>query len=116
MKRTTRDYAKGTSITSGGMWDTYVACRALCPDGKVRSVRIAPTADSFFSVPASVVVKGKRVSGFVTFETLQGWSVESSEDPTAVKFVPVASGKNSAVFAGFPSYYREGEQQALQPE
>lgn len=50
-------------------WGTFVrkGSAALCSDGKVRSLSyIAPSADTFFSVPASVKVNGKTVSGYVT--------------------------------------------------
>ena len=61
----------------------------LCPDGKRRTVNITGDAkihpvsksssrlarketrepDTFFSVPATVKVKGKNVSGFVTYDS-----------------------------------------------
>lgn len=37
-----------------------------CSDGKRRNVRITGTADTFFSCPGRVHVKGKTVTGFVT--------------------------------------------------
>ena len=38
---------------------------AACSDGKTRSALIVADADTFFSVPARVNVKGKTVTGFV---------------------------------------------------
>lgn len=42
--------------------------RLLCGDGKIRAAELAETADSFFSTPASVRVKGKRITGYMTCE------------------------------------------------
>lgn len=40
--------------------------RLLCADGKIRAATLAPTADTFFSIPASVRVNGRHVSGYAT--------------------------------------------------
>jgi hypothetical protein len=62
-----RTYPNGTSIVQRFPFGTFIAGRALCSDGKVRSLaRIAQTADTFFSVPAAVKVNGRTVSGYVT--------------------------------------------------
>lgn len=99
----TREYAFGTSITTCAPWGLNVACRAICPDGRVRSVRIAQTADTFFSTPASVRVRGKTVSGYVTVSTPSGLSTESEGDPAFVEFRPVDTSKNAdAVFPKRP--------------
>lgn len=42
--------------------------RLLCSDGAIRAAELASTADSFFSTPAKVRVKGKTVSGYMTSE------------------------------------------------
>lgn len=99
----TREYGHGTSLTVRMPWGLNVAARALCPDGVVRAVkRIAETADTFFSVPASVEVRrnGKRftVAGYVTTETVEGWSTASDADPIVVKFVPYTNRKNDQAF------------------
>lgn len=65
----TKKHANGTSLTQSYPWGTYVTGKALCSDGKIRSLkRIAQTADTFFSVPASVVVKGKTVAGYISLD------------------------------------------------
>lgn len=87
-----REYDKGTSVTVTMPWGCFVKGKAVCPDGKVRSVRLAITADTFFSIPASVVVKKKRVSGFVTFAEDHG------DNTRWVEFVPYSKGKNRGVF------------------
>lgn len=43
--------------------------RLLCSDGKIRAAALAPTADTFFSVPASIRIKGRTISGYYTTET-----------------------------------------------
>ena len=39
--------------------------KALCSDGIVRSALILRDADTFFSIPARVTVKGRTVTGHV---------------------------------------------------
>ena len=42
----------------------------LCPDGVIRAPsRIAHTADTFFSVPCGMRIKGKYVTGYATSES-----------------------------------------------
>lgn len=92
----TQKYEAGTELRSSYPWGLYVGGRALCSDGKVRALsRIAQTADTFFSVPASVKVDGRTVSGYVTTETAQGFTTESAGDPTVVKFVAYTYGRNA---------------------
>jgi hypothetical protein len=95
-----RDYALGTYIIHQMPWSIYVSGAALCPDGKVRRLkRIASTADTFFSIPASVTYLRKTVSGFVTVKTLDGFDTPTEEDPAVVKFIPYTYGKNGKLFA-----------------
>ena len=42
---------------------------ALCSDGKIRSVRMAQCADTWFSIPASIRINGKTITGYVSCET-----------------------------------------------
>lgn len=54
-------------LETSGPWHTFSGGSAICPDGIVRRLkRVAIVADTFFSVPASVTVRGKTVSGYVT--------------------------------------------------
>jgi len=43
--------------------------KALCSDGIRRYARITGEPDKFFSIPASVHVQGKRVTGYITEES-----------------------------------------------
>lgn len=82
-----REYANGTYLTVEYPFATYVAGRAMCPDGKVRNLkRISLCADTFFSIPASVTVKGKTVAGYVT------------DNDGTICFVPFEYCKNHVVF------------------
>lgn len=91
--RQTREYLKGTSLTTDGQWSVFVAGRAVCPDGKVRALSwIAMCADSYWTIPARVKVKGKSVSGYVTFSGMC--------DEYSVEFRPNINGKNAKVFGG----------------
>lgn len=95
------EYANGTYLDIGMPWSVYVGGAALCTDGKVRKLaRIAETADTFFSVPASVRVNGKYVSGYVTTETVEGYSTPSDSDPVVVKFVTYQNRKNAHLLPG----------------
>jgi hypothetical protein len=95
MNHDTRSYGAGTSVTQSFPWGMFVSARVLCTDGVVRTVkRISPTADTCFSIPASVTVKGKTVSGYVTFETMGGSSAETGDDPAVAKFIAYRYGKN----------------------
>ena len=93
----TREYGYGTRLTSSYPWGIYVGGRAMCSDGRVRALaRIAQTADTFFSVPASVKVAGRTVAGYVTTECASGSSVYVDEtDPVVVKFVAMQNRLNS---------------------
>jgi hypothetical protein len=75
-----------------------------CADGKVRTLaRIAGTADTFFSVPAAVKVSGRTVAGYVTFETVEGWSTETDGDPRIARFVAYKNRKHHALLPDWPN-------------
>lgn len=44
---------------------------ALCADGKTRQALILRDADTFFTIPASIRVKGKTVTGHVYYTGLE---------------------------------------------
>ena len=89
-------YADGTYLDYRMPWGVYAGGAALCSDGVVRRLkRIAETADTFFSVPASVTVKGRTVAGYVTVETRDGFSTVTPADPALVRFVAYRYGKNA---------------------
>lgn len=96
MPTETRTYADGTSLVQSFPWGLFRGGRAMCSDGKVRALhRIAETADTFYSVPAAVKVRGRTVSGFVTIETRDGFSTPTDDDPAVVKFRAYAYGANA---------------------
>ena len=64
MKRSFLSRAAGYA---GGF--TRCGHRVVCADGRVRAVELAPHADTFFSVPAWMRHKGRRVSGYITQDT-----------------------------------------------
>lgn len=105
MNMDTRKYGAGTEITQSFPWGIYWGGKALCSDGKVRTLkRISQTADTFYSVPAAVEVRreGKRytVSGYITYDTLGGYSTETDSDPITIKFVAYSYGKNGWLLPG----------------
>jgi hypothetical protein len=97
----TMKYANGTSLTLHPFACGFSQARALCSDGIIRSVRFANggMSDTFFSIPGRVSVKGKTVSGYVTVETVQGFSTPTDGDPVIVKFVANRYGRNYALLA-----------------
>jgi hypothetical protein len=94
---TTQELVRGTYLRSDSFWGVYQSGAAICPDGKVRKLkRIAPHADTFFSVPAAVTCKGRTVTGFVMTSTLAGFHSPTDDDPMAVFFF--ATGRNAHLF------------------
>lgn len=64
-----------TQLTTVYPWGIIRAkgTRLLCSDGKVRSVsRIAQTADTFFSIPAAIRIRGVNISGYATSDERDG--------------------------------------------
>jgi hypothetical protein len=51
--------------------------RLLCADGTIRAAELAQTADTFFSIPASVRINGKRISGYATTDETEGVRVHT---------------------------------------
>lgn len=50
--------------------------RLLCADGVIRAASMSQTADTFFSLPASIRVNGKTVTGYcATAQNYQGQAV-----------------------------------------
>jgi hypothetical protein len=79
-------YPNGSeSILSRGPWSQLVAIRgAVCSDGKARVARVG-NPDTHFSAPASVKVRGRTVTGFVTC------------DNDGYRFTANTFGKNAAL-------------------
>lgn len=89
----THEYARGTYLMSNEFG--FYEARAMCSDGVVRKMRtIAPDADTFFSITASVNVKSRTVAGYVTVESEEGHSTDTEADPKIVKFIAVIYRKN----------------------
>jgi hypothetical protein len=104
-----QEYANGTYLAVSYPWGLFHGGRAMCPDGIVRTLkRISSTADTFFSIPASVTAYGKTVSGYVTCETVAGFSTETEDDPAVIKFVPYRYRKNWAIVTPLPFPADEG--------
>lgn len=91
------EYADGTSlIQNPGPWGGWMKGRALCSDGVVRAVRFprGGHADTFFSVPATVTVQGKTVTGFVMVSSRDGYDTVTDDDPAVVRFTAYSFGRN----------------------
>lgn len=58
-----------TNMAQTFPWGLFVrkGTRLLCADGKIRSVAyLAHTADTAFSVPCAIRIKGKYITGYAT--------------------------------------------------
>lgn len=76
----------------------------LCGDGKRRTVRFrASGPDTFFSIPGSVKVGRKTVSGFVTHWTFE--DAERGDTVSVLVFVPYKYLKNANVLPPLPRLY-----------
>lgn len=67
-----------TYVTQSMPWGLYLrnGHRLLCADGIIRAASMAQTADTFFSIPASIRVNGKTVTGYcTTAQNYQGQTV-----------------------------------------
>ncbi len=86
-----RRYAKETWTETCGPWATFTRARAICPDGKLRVVKLAMCADSFFSVPARLSYRNKTVAGFISFAADSGLSTDPEQ---WVRFTPTGKYKD----------------------
>jgi hypothetical protein len=68
-------YPNGSeSVLSCGPWAQLIGVKnCMCSDGKARTVSRMAEADTFFSMPGSVKVRGKSVRGFVSCDD-QGYT------------------------------------------
>jgi len=99
-----RDYEDSALITRDGPFsgEMIKATGALCPDGIRRNAYPSTDgiADTYFSIPAFVRVRGVRVYGYVSVETFRGNVTAFSDDPVTVKFFPYLYRKHwSMVYA-----------------
>lgn len=91
------EYSRGTYLLVSYPWGINRGGAAMCSDGKVRKIkRIAPTADTFFSIPASIEVKGKTVAGYVTFAS-------NYNGEKIVQFRPYTYRKNHGLLPKWPT-------------
>ena len=95
----TTEYALGTSLTYRGAeaYLGYEKGMALCEDEIVRLVRFTNggQADTFFSVPGFVRVKGRYVPGFVSITTVAGFDTVTDDDPAVIRFTAYRYAKNA---------------------
>jgi hypothetical protein len=92
---TTTHYANGTSLRTATCWDVYSGGAALCSDGIVRALkRIALTADTYFSIPAAVSVRGVTVSGYVSLSDLSDANGNGAANDDRSTVVFHATGKH----------------------
>lgn len=57
--------------------------KALCEDGVTRTATPTAQADTFFSIPARISIKGKSIKGFLTIDGEQWEFTAESGDKNA---------------------------------
>ena len=90
-----KHFGYGTYLDLDPVYHNTYGGAALCSDNKVRKLKRVGVPDTFFSMPASVRVKGKTVSGYITTDTRDGFSTESPTDLMMVRFRAYNYGKNA---------------------
>lgn len=88
-------------VLSSGPWASLIQVRNCpCQDGERRTAIITGEADTFFSIPAKVRVRGKWVSGYVT-------NADSLYFPEGYEFRANRFGKNGHLIPEHP--YRDAK-------
>lgn len=84
-------YARNTWLEIRMPWGIFIRGKVICPDGKARIVRLAETADTFFSIPARLSYQKKTIAGFVSFASENGLSTNPVQ---WVQFTPTGKYRN----------------------
>ena len=79
--------------------------RLLCADGVIRAAELAQTPDTFFSIPAYIRIKGKRIEGYASSDESKGERVYT--------FCPFNDELNEFPFLTWPDRSTEENQKAL---
>jgi hypothetical protein len=63
-----------TSLSQTYPWGLFRRSghRLLCADGVIRAAELAQCADTYFSIAASIRIRGKRISGYATTDEVDG--------------------------------------------
>lgn len=96
------DERTGRIVRFGPYGIPYKCERVLCGDGIRRTVRVREP-DTFFSLPGTVKVRGKSISGFVSFTPYQ--DAETGDVVGVLTFTPYKYGKNGDVLPPLPEMY-----------
>lgn len=110
-------YGTGFRMDSGP-WRHIIGGRAICPDGRVRSLAHVGEPDTVWTRPAAIRVRGRYVRGFVEIGTGSGLSVSVNHDPAFLRFIPLREMREAA-FPGHPPawvppLWREGAERAAE--
>jgi len=80
-----------TGLTVTYPWGTFVrkGSKALCADGKIRSLaNLSTTANTFFSIPAAIRIGKAYITGYVSTEDVSRKSAKYVGHRRAVIFHP----------------------------
>jgi hypothetical protein len=75
---TTKNVLGKTHVSRTYPWGVHPrnGHRLLCSDGVIRSAELSSTADTYFSVPAFIRIKGDWITGYATCERDSKWEHE----------------------------------------
>lgn len=80
-----------TRTWTNPFWGNLIAVTAICPDGRVRKIRLNQSADTFFSHPGRTTIAGHAITGYV-----------SHGDDREYHFTPHRTHKNYVALFGVP--------------
>lgn len=77
-----------------------------CPDGKRRTVYVLGEADTYFTVPAAISIRDRRIKGFLTHDdTPDGYVFNSKAMVTVMSWKPEVIADNSGKWVGNAQRY-----------
>lgn len=97
---TTIEHPARTSQHNGGLrpgqsvttevrpFDTIAGRITRRSDCMIRRAQITGEPNTWSSIPARVSIGGRTIRGYVTIETIEGWSTATPDDPAIYVFVP----------------------------
>lgn len=100
-----REIVTGQLRRSRSPWgaQTGSVYAVLCSDGKVRHATVTAEADSFWTLPARVSVRGKTVTGYLYVdEWPNGYGAEHVGDSRVYKFTPNGWMRNARMLPEWP--------------
>ena len=103
MRRTFRNDRAERSYPNPWGAQTGTAYRVLCSDGKIRTAVATAEADTFYTIPARVTVRGRTITGSVYH---RGMDWDGPADGPRYAFSAYTYRKNGAILPRWPEATR----------